>query len=242
MQLSDPVTFKGTAQGLLVSIREDVEFSLALESLKARLGEAPFAGGGELSVDLGWRNLAEDEMSALEALLQAHGLRLLGVVSTSQATRSLAEARGHRAIIGRLGLAQHQGRAIRREVRRPAPQPPPEQAAAGEEPTLFLRRTLRSGQKVVYSGNVVVLGDVNPGAEIEAQGDVVVLGRLRGQAHAGCSGRDEATVLALAMQPTRLCIAGCAWVPESNGKRAKEAIPVRARLVQKSIKLEPALP
>lgn len=78
---------------------------------------------------------------------------------------------------------------------------------ASEDKTLLLRRTLRSGQKIHYYGNVVVFGDVNPGAEILCSGDILVLGALRGVAHAGYEGNSEATVFALCLEPTQLRIA-----------------------------------
>ncbi|MEW6283590.1 MAG: septum site-determining protein MinC, partial [Candidatus Eremiobacterota bacterium] len=109
---------------------------------------------------------------------------------------------------------------------------PPSPAPADEEPTLLVRKTLRSGQKVIFAGNVVVMGDVNPGAEIEAEGDVLVLGTLRGRAHAGCSGRNESQVVALVMQPTQLRIGDEVWVPEHNGKRSARPGPMRAVLQQ----------
>ncbi len=73
--------------------------------------------------------------------------------------------------------------------------------------TALVQRTLRSGQKVSFGGNVVVLGDVNPGAEIIADGHVVVLGALRGVVHAGAHGDCSATVLASSLLPTQIRIA-----------------------------------
>ncbi len=67
-------------------------------------------------------------------------------------------------------------------------------------------RTLRSGQTIRYAGHVVVMGDVNPGAEIIATGDVLVWGKLRGVVHAGASGNDHAVVCALLLVPTQLRI------------------------------------
>ncbi len=77
---------------------------------------------------------------------------------------------------------------------------------ARRHPTLLVRRTLRSGQRVRYYGNVVVLGDVNPGAEISAGGDIIVMGWLRGLAHAGAEGNDGAMVSAFRLNPTQLRI------------------------------------
>ncbi|MDA8192978.1 MAG: septum site-determining protein MinC [Thermaerobacter sp.] len=78
---------------------------------------------------------------------------------------------------------------------------------ARRQPTLLIRRTLRSGQRVRFGGNVVVLGDVNPGAEISARGDIVVMGWLRGVAHAGADGDEQAVVCAFRINPTQLRIA-----------------------------------
>ncbi|MGI6036762.1 MAG: septum site-determining protein MinC [Limnochordia bacterium] len=76
-----------------------------------------------------------------------------------------------------------------------------------DEQTLMVRRTLRSGQRIVYSGHLVILGDVNPGAEIVATGDIVVLGTLRGVAHAGAAGDDKAVIIGLQLEPTQVRIA-----------------------------------
>jgi septum site-determining protein MinC len=75
------------------------------------------------------------------------------------------------------------------------------------EPTLLVRRNLRSGQHVRFDGNVVVLGDVNPGAEIEATGDIVVMGTLRGLAHAGSGGDARRMIAAFRLAATQLRIA-----------------------------------
>ena len=70
----------------------------------------------------------------------------------------------------------------------------------------MVRKTLRSGQRVVFDGNVVIVGDVNAGAEVEAEGDVVVLGNLRGIVHAGCKGRTDAVVVALNLHAAQVRI------------------------------------
>src|SRR5205807_4494181 len=73
--------------------------------------------------------------------------------------------------------------------------------------TLFLRRTVRSGQAIHHHSNVVVLGDVNPGAEIIAAGDIIVWGVLRGMVHAGYPDNENALVCSLQLSPVQLRIA-----------------------------------
>ena len=78
---------------------------------------------------------------------------------------------------------------------------------AGDENTILIKRTLRSGQRLHYDGNVVVMGDVNPGAEIVAAGNVIVMGQLRGVVHAGADGNEKAIVMSFRLAPTQLRIA-----------------------------------
>jgi septum formation inhibitor MinC len=64
---------------------------------------------------------------------------------------------------------------------------------------------VRSGVILEHAGHLVVFGDVNPGAEIRAEGNIIVLGRLRGTAHAGI-GQDVGFILALRLEPQQLRI------------------------------------
>jgi len=74
-------------------------------------------------------------------------------------------------------------------------------------PTLYIQRTLRSGQSITADGNIVIVGDVNPGSEIKAVGDITVWGILGGIAHAGIEGNRFAKIRALSMNAIQLRIA-----------------------------------
>ena len=71
---------------------------------------------------------------------------------------------------------------------------------------LFIKATFRSGESIRHAGDVVVLADVNPGAEITAEGDIVVFGSLRGFAHAGAAGNTKAAIIALELDAPRIQI------------------------------------
>ncbi|MBM3137603.1 MAG: hypothetical protein FJZ98_05390, partial [Chloroflexi bacterium] len=75
------------------------------------------------------------------------------------------------------------------------------------ENAVLIRKTLRSGASVKYPGHVLVEGDVNPGAEIMAEGSIYVWGKLRGSAHAGIDGSDKEIICALELNPSILRIA-----------------------------------
>lgn len=87
--------------------------------------------------------------------------------------------------------------------------------------TLLVKGTLRSGQRVMYEGNLVILGDVNPGAEVVASGDILVLGTLRGMAHAGATGDSRAVVAALHLEPTQLRIANHISRPPAGERQTR---------------------
>ena len=76
-----------------------------------------------------------------------------------------------------------------------------------EKDTLLIKRTIRSGQRVKYPTNVVIMGDINPGAVVIAGGDIIVLGKLKGVVHAGANGSYEAKIFAMCLEATQLRIA-----------------------------------
>jgi len=69
------------------------------------------------------------------------------------------------------------------------------------------RKTLRGGTRIEVDGNVILIGNVNPGAEIRATGSIVVLGTLRGVVHAGADGDERAFVYASRFQAPAVRIA-----------------------------------
>lgn len=70
-----------------------------------------------------------------------------------------------------------------------------------------LTTIVRSGQTVEHDGDLLLIGDVNPGGTLLCTGDIYVLGALRGVAHAGTSGRTDVIIAASLMRPTQLRIA-----------------------------------
>lgn len=72
---------------------------------------------------------------------------------------------------------------------------------------LYLHITVRSGMDIRHQGTIIIMGDVNPGGEIFAAGDIIIWGRLRGMAHAGYPNNPQCLIMALQMEPTQLRIA-----------------------------------
>lgn len=111
--------------------------------------------------------------------------------------------------------------------------------AAAPEPagnrTLTVNRTVRSGSAVRFDGDVTIFGDVNPGAQVTASGSIVVLGALKGVAHAGATGDEHAFILALQLRPTQLRIGRRIAIPPEDPSDGPEIAVVR----QERIVVEP---
>jgi septum site-determining protein MinC len=207
-----PITLKGTADGILLRPRSLV-WATVLEALKQALTEAEaFFRGGRLIMELGNRELTQDQLILLRTLLTQYDIELWAVLSENETTVRLARSNG---VLTRLPKDTEGKKA-------PVDVLPPEQQA------LFLRQTLRSGQSIHYAGNVTLIGDVNPGAEIVAGGNILVWGTIRGVAHAGAFGDEETSVSALSLQPSQIRIAG--YIGRTPDRRRGSPGPEIARI------------
>ena len=214
--------FKGIREGLLVTVG-DGDWAEVREALLQQVEkQAGFLQGARLTLDVGNHILRAAELGQLRDRLSEHGLSLWAVLSHSPTTEQTAQA---------LGLA------TRISIPRPEQSMVPlETRLQGGDEAILLKRTLRSGFSVKHSGHVIVIGDVNPGAEIVAGGNVIVWGRLRGVVHAGADGSEEAFICALDLSPTQLRIAGqIALTPQRRGKSQPEM----AHLINGKVIAEP---
>jgi len=214
----DTITIKGIRQGLLVTLGGR-GWKAELDALQARLGASPaFFRGGRVALDVGLLELNRSQLKEARTLLTRHQVELWAVVSANPSTEATAQ---------KLGLVI----SVQPEPG-PAPSPGPEAAptedAAPLADGLVVRRTLRSGQSLRHPGHVVVIGDVNAGAEVVAGGNIVVWGRVRGLVHAGALGDVDAVICALDLAPTQLRIAG--HIARSPEGRRRKPVPEMAEV------------
>lgn len=78
-----------------------------------------------------------------------------------------------------------------------------------EEEVVTVARIVRSGQVLEVTGDLLLIGDVNPGGTVRAGGNIFVMGALRGIAHAGCNGNEQAVITASLLSPSQLRIGDC---------------------------------
>lgn len=109
-----------------------------------------------------------------------------------------------------------------------------------EGKTKFIRKTVRSGQCIRYQGNIVIIGDINSGAEVYAAGNVIVLGRIKGKVSAGINGNQKAVIAAFLLQPEILKISDV--IAMSPDDSEKPSYPELAKIKDGAIIVEPYLP
>jgi septum site-determining protein MinC len=191
-ETNSSIQIKGLRDGLLVSL-DDAPWDDQLAALISQVDAQPsFFQGARLALDVSSQILHVNDLVDLRDKLSERGIYLWAVLSESPVTEQTSQL---------LGLATRISKPRPEENRRFAVED------LGEGGALFVDRTIRSGTRIEFAGHVVVLGDVNPGAEIVAEGNVIIWGRLRGMVHAGSKGNRESLVCALDFLPMQLRIA-----------------------------------
>ncbi len=189
-QATSLVQIKGIRDGLLVTFA-DASWEELRHALIAQIdARSSFYQGARLAMDVGTQILKVNDLVELRDLLSERNVALWAVISESPTTEQTAQL---------LGLATR--------ISKPRPEEQKQYADVTNETALFLYKTIRSGTRIEYPGNVVIVGDVNPGAEIVAEGNVIVWGRVRGMIHAGSKGDRNAFICALDLSATQLRIA-----------------------------------
>lgn len=207
-------------------------FDEALAELAERLAERPgFYRGSEATAVFDVSDPDPEHVARLGLLLDQHGLALRGLAiagPVADALEARRERRARRAVQlsdsarslvadfagARSDIAQRRQRGEtsvpRVDLRRPSEattEAPALRVVDSGPQTLYHQGTLRGGQSLHQVGSIVIVGDVNPGAELVASGDIIVFGRLAGTAHAGAQGDVKARIYALDLRPTQLRIA-----------------------------------
>jgi septum site-determining protein MinC len=218
------ISFKATVNGLILIMQGEDDFETVYEHIEKKLDSSGrFFKGASLAVKYRGRKLTDEQEQRIVELLSK---------KTSAEIKSFEE-----------DAAQ--------------PEKEPDEVDKGRERpkmrmiffkgleegiTKFYKGTVRSGQLVSFEGNIVIIGDVNPGGEVLATGNIIVMGSLRGMVHAGADGNKEAVVAALCLQPTQLRIADVITRPPDTQDSRPALIPEMATVKDDMVYIERFLP
>lgn len=189
--LKSIVQIKGIRDGLLATFA-DASWDEQRKALMDQINErSAFFQGARLAMDVGTQVLRVNDLVDLRDWLSERNITLWAVVSESPTSEHTAQL---------LGLATRISKPRPEEARRA-------NETVSNDTALFISKTIRSGTRIEYPGTIVIFGDVNPGAEIVAEGNVIVWGRVRGVIHAGVKGDRSAFICALDLSANQLRIA-----------------------------------
>ena len=210
------IRFTGVDYGLLVCMDWEVPLSQLLVEVEEHIQKSPaFFTDAKVFLEAGTRPVLQHELEQLGVVLSRHGLTLQGVVSAASRVEGIS---------------------------RPQPSvPEPSKVITPiineKEATVVEHRTLRSGEKVASEGHLIIMGDVNPGAEVIAENNIIVWGSLKGTAYAGVPNHEDAVIAALHLSPIQLRIAG--YIARSPDVRpVTTTVPELARIAQNEIVVE----
>lgn len=191
------VQIKGIREGLLISAQAGSWENNKAEIINLVNEKKSFFSGARVCLDVGETVLRVKEITQVRDILSDLGVNLWAILSQSTVTVNNAKALGFETRIPK--KKENHEKEVRTED-------------TGEKAVL-IHKTLRAGYRVEAREHVIIIGDVNPGAEIVSAGNIFVWGKLKGSAIAGVEGNGEAVICALELRPTQLRIGEAVFPP-----------------------------
>lgn len=177
--MSIPVAIKGTKSGIIVVLDKSLDFAHLREETRKKFKEsADFLGSSQVAVSFEGKKLSDDEEIELsQIIMECTDLDVVCIVDNDEKRE------------------EYFNRSLNDKLR-----------ALDSNTGQFYKGNLRSGQVLEFETSIIILGDVNAGAQVVSTGNVVILGSLKGNVYAGAAGNQDAFVAALKMQPKQIRI------------------------------------
>lgn len=187
--MGESIMIKGNRYGLKVSLDNDYDFETLLTDFIIKLEEGrKFFGNSKISIDFQGMALNEEETEIMVAAVHTYSdMQVFCIVDESMAVVAPEDFK----------VEPIAPEVIHEVVTN---------SVVPMESAVFHQGTVRSGQEINVATGIVIVGDVNPGAKVIAKGNIFIIGQLRGFAHAGFGGADNACIFALKMAPTQIRI------------------------------------
>ena len=175
----EPVMLKGNKSGIRIILDDELSFEELLEKVTEKFqNNADFLGDNRVVVAFDGRELSDEEEAVLLHTIQENSkLQIVCVIDEDEERETLYE------------------RTLQEKL-----------MAIDSNSGQFFKGNLRSGQVMEFETSIVILGDVNVGAQVVSTGNVVVLGKLNGTVYAGASGKEDAFIVATKMNPIQIRI------------------------------------
>lgn len=213
--INNKIVFKGTKAGLYILLKEESSIDEIKEQMDRKIKPAKTFFEGAKIINFKGKSITEQEFMELRDIVEnQYGMKVVGGYDIA-AMSSYSEEdslKNHT-----YAFESNDGDIVK---------------------GLYIRGTIRSGQLIRHNSNITIIGDVNPGAHLEAGASIMVMGNLRGTAHAGFGGKYDAYIAAHRLEPMQLRI-GDIIARSPDGEQYKSNIPEIAIVKHGMIIIEP---
>lgn len=210
--MDNSVVIKGNKNGIVVILDDSVSFETIREKVATKFSDsAKFLGACKTAVTFEGRKLSgEEELELVNTISANSSLEIVCILNNDETVSASYEKAINNQLMDMSGSNAR-----------------------------FFKGNLRSGQLLEMDSSVIIIGDVNPGANVVSNGNIIVLGALKGTAFAGATGNSNAFVLALDMKPVQIRIADVIARSPDNPEKDPEKEPKIAFLDDENIYIEP---
>ena len=214
---------KGINEGLLLILPEG-DWNEIRQDLILRIeSQTAFFNGAQAFIDVAARDMRVVEITELRDLLDVFGIHMKGLLSISDLTQKNAKTLGVETSI---------------PVKKVKKEKPAERMPVTENNAFLLCKNIRSGVRIEKEESVVIFGDVNPGAEIISDRNVIIWGRIKGKISAGAKGDERAFISALSLENSQISIAGIMDIFPKRARNPNPDSPLILRILNGEIILE----
>lgn len=197
--MSNEVVFKSNRKGVNLVLSADAPFPKLLQNIGDKFRETgSFFKDAKVAVTYTGRTLTAEERDQIVETIRANSSVQIESIAEQGSEGDEQTRRQEKAAAKR--AERERARTAQREICEG------EQMYVPEGTGDFYKGNLRSGQVLESACNITLIGDVNPGAHIISQGNIVILGSLKGTACAGAAGDNNCFIFALDMRPIQLQI------------------------------------
>lgn len=202
--MSQHVVIKHNRYGIELILDSKISFEELLEVIVEKFQTSGnFFKDAKMAISFKGRKLSEEEMiSIVNTIMENSTIQIVSIIDNDSELEQRMKAR--------MDEYNHSMKQQTNKIVQQQPEMTEEMyvqyAMAQNCNAEFYKGNLRSGQVLECAASVTLIGDVNPGAKIISDGNIVVLGALKGNAHAGVNGNDNCFIFALDMNPIQLQI------------------------------------
>jgi septum site-determining protein MinC len=184
--INDAVNIKGTKNGLVININSYYDMEIIKNCLQNKFESTKgFFSGAQFHLKPNGRKLTNKEKIELETLCKNHGLIPSKNKKNEENYNNQNTSKPDETVITNIGILPEELNGVNN----------------------FIKCNIRNGQKLFFKGNVILVGDINPGGQLSATGSIIIIGSLKGIAHSGVEGNDDSFIIAYDFCPYQIRIA-----------------------------------